>query len=96
MGLTLYFVLGAVVALVETGPYLASVARMIRAAGRRVAQADEVELAQLVQLHEVLSEATTVAVAGMRARGCSWAYVGSALGITRQSAQERWGEKRTA
>jgi hypothetical protein len=33
------------------------------------------------------------AVARARADGCSWADVGDAAGITRQSAHERWGRR---
>jgi len=35
----------------------------------------------------------TEAVKGLRARGYSWAEIGSRLGITRQAAQQRWGQR---
>lgn len=71
--------------------YLAAAERFIRAAGRRVAEADEFELAELVALRGPLEEAIREAIAGQRGYGRSWAHIGAALGITRQSAQERYG-----
>lgn len=35
--------------------------------------------------------ALDTAVAGAREAGLSWAQIGAALGISRQSAHERWG-----
>jgi hypothetical protein len=83
---------------VETVRFIRATGRMVRAAGRRVAGEDEEELRELIGLHVVVAESVQFAVDGMRARGCSWAYVASATGVTRQSAQERWGkrERRTA
>lgn len=78
---------------VEALPYIAFARRIIRGAGRRVADADEFELAELVELRNELEDAIRLAVVGQRARGRSWAYIGDALGIKRQSAQERYGEK---
>lgn len=77
---------------VETDEFLSMVKRMIRAAGRRVADADELELEALLALREELDTAVRVAVLGQRATlGRSWAWVGAALGITRQAAQQRYG-----
>lgn len=78
---------------VETMDYLQAAKRFIRAAGRRVADADEVELRELLALQEVFDEAVSTAVDGMRARGLSWAYIASATGTTRQAAFQRWGRK---
>ncbi len=76
---------------------IATARRFIRAAGRRVGEeGDEHELAKLVALRDELEEAIRVAVVGQRRWGRSWAYVGAALGITRQSAQERYGSRRVA
>lgn len=77
---------------VETTEYLGMVSRMIRAAGRRVADADETELAALVALHADLDTAIQAAVLGQRATlGRSWGWVGRGLGISRQAAQQRFG-----
>lgn len=76
---------------VETTSFLQAARRFIRAAGRRVADADEIELADLLSLYPVLDEAVGTAIQGMRSRGCSWAYIAKATGTTRQGAQQRWG-----
>lgn len=71
----------------ETLEYLAAARRFIRAAGKRVADAE------LVALRQELEAAIVVAVQGQRSYGRSWAYIGAALGMKRQSAQERYGER---
>lgn len=76
---------------VETTEYLGMLRRMIRAAGRRVADADEIELRDLLALQDELDGAILTAIRGMRARGQSWAYIAQATGTTRQAAQMRWG-----
>ena len=76
---------------VETASYLAAAKRFIRAAGKRVADADEVELAQLLELQSTVEEAIQTAVDGQRARGKSWAYIALATGKTRSAAFQRWG-----
>ncbi|GAA5205886.1 hypothetical protein [Microbacterium kyungheense] len=80
----------------ETMEYLGFASRAIAAAGRRVGDADEFELAELVALRAVLEEAILTGIQGQRARGRSWAHIGDALGITRQAAQERYTPKRPA
>lgn len=77
----------------EPAETIAAARRFIRAAGRNTADADEFELAELVALRDELEAAIRVAVVGQRRWGRSWAYVGAALGITRQSAQERYGPR---
>lgn len=67
------------------------VRRMIRAHGRRCANADPEDLAELVDVARSLDEAITEAVAGMRANGFSWGQIAGPLGITRQAAQQRYG-----
>lgn len=78
---------------VETIEYLKAAARFIRAAGRRVAEADEIELAELLKLQAVYDEAVQTAVDGIRERGMSWQYIASATGTTRQAAYQRWGRQ---
>jgi hypothetical protein len=78
---------------VETMDYLSMVRRMIRAAGKRVAWADEPELRELVDMRKHLDEAIQHAVERQRDRGVTWQRIGDALGITRQAAQERFKVK---
>lgn len=54
---------------------------------------DEELLAEMVwaqTAHENVDRAVTRHVAALRARGVSWARIGNALGMTRQSAWERF------
>ncbi|WP_025159375.1 hypothetical protein [Leifsonia aquatica] len=80
---------------VETLDYVEFARRIIRAAGERVADGDEFELAELASLRDDLERAITKAVKGQRSYGRSWAYIGGALGIKRQSAQERYTDRST-
>lgn len=76
---------------VETLDFIAAARRFIRAAGKRVGDADEAELAALLELRAEVDRAVDVAVAGMRARGLSWGWIGQGVGMTRQAARQRWG-----
>lgn len=67
--------------------------RMIRAAGRRVADADEFELAHLVHLRNEFDQAIETAIHGQRSSGRSWEHIGLALGISRQGAFQRYGKR---
>lgn len=75
---------------IETAPWLKFAKRIIRRAGERVAEADDWELAELASLREDIEAAIATAVAGQRAMGRSWQYIGDALGVKRQTAQERF------
>lgn len=77
----------------ETPAYVDFVKRIIRRAGKRVASGDEWELGELISLREEVEDAVTTAVAGLRERGESWQYIADGLGVTRQSAYERYGKK---
>jgi hypothetical protein len=78
---------------VETTEYLAMLRRMIRAAARRVADADEVELGTLIALENDLHDAIAAAVDGQRAAGRSWTAIAAATGTTRQAAHARWARQ---
>jgi len=78
---------------VETMDYLGAARRFIRAAGRRVGECDEVELAELLALRAVVDEAVAVAVAGQRTYGKSWAAIARGTGTTREAAWQRWGKR---
>lgn len=75
---------------VETMDYLSMLRRMIRAAGRRVAESDEPELAALLALRLDLDAAITAAVQGQHEGGRSWSAIGAAGGMSKQAAAKRW------
>lgn len=81
---------------VETSEYIAAARRFIRAAGRRVADGDDVELREIVSLYSELDAAVAYGVgdqtSGIKSRQ-SWAYIGKALGISREAAFAKWGKK---
>jgi hypothetical protein len=81
---------------VETKEFGAMVTRMIRAYGRRVANADMEDLTDMVAMRALLDEAITTAVSHLRDHHeFSWAAIGDAVGTTRQAAQQRYGRKDT-
>jgi DNA-binding phage protein len=73
--------------------YLEMLGRLLRAAGRRVADADEPELARLLQVRNEVDAAIIAAIQGQRARGRSWAAIAAATGTTRQAAHEKWSRR---
>lgn len=73
--------------------YLGAARRFIQAAGRRVGECDEPELAQLLALQTTLDESIADAVAGQRRHGKSWAGIALATGTTREAAYQRWGRR---
>lgn len=80
----------------ETHEYAAMMRRMLAAHGRRVADADPEDLADLIALRGSLDAAIGDAVRGQRSSfGTSWSDIGRALGITRQAAQQRYGKTTT-
>ena len=76
---------------VENDAYLVFVARVITAAGKRVATGDVEALPDLAHLAADLDAALITAVQGLREFGYSWEQIASRLGVTRQAAQQRWG-----
>lgn len=77
---------------VETAAFAGMVRRMIRAYSRRVAAGDPEDLTVMLEVRAAFDEAIADAVAGLRSEwDASWADIGRAAGITRQSARERWG-----
>ena len=76
---------------VENDEFGEFVARILRAYSVRVARGDIEALAHLWRLQGELDEAIETAVEGLRAEGWSWAEIGRRLGMTKQSAHERWG-----
>jgi len=77
---------------IETTEFLGAARRFIRAAGRRVGQCDEHELAALLALRDDLDTAIAEAVEGQRSYGKSWADIASATGASREAAYQKWGK----
>lgn len=77
----------------ENDEYAAALRRMAIAYGRRVGEADPYDLADLIDLADVLQAATAQAVKRLHRRGYSWTEIGDGAGISRQAAQQRWGPK---
>lgn len=77
---------------VETMDYLGAAARFIRAAGRRVGECDEHELAALLQLRHTLDTAIAAAIEGQRSNGKSWAGIARGTGTSREAAYQKWGK----
>lgn len=77
---------------VETPEFGAMVRRMIRAYGRRVADADPEDLGDMVELRDALEQSILLAIDGQRRRDVSWTDIGRALGISRQGAFQRYGK----
>jgi hypothetical protein len=77
---------------VENDEYAAFLRRVIRAYSRRVAAGDIEAITAMARLADDLEDATRQAITGLRASGYSWADIAMRLGITRQGAQQRWGQ----
>jgi hypothetical protein len=75
---------------VENEEFAAFSARIIRAAGRRIAAGDVDALPALAALSAELDTAITHAVTGLREAGYSWAEIAARLGVTRQAAHQRF------
>jgi hypothetical protein len=76
---------------VENADYSAMVGRMVRAYGRRLADADPSDLPDALAIMGELDRAIGQAVVSMRGAGFSWADVAAYTGTSRQAAQQRWG-----
>ena len=77
---------------VENDEYAAFARRVLRAYGRRITQGDIDAITELNDLFEEVESALGRAVLGLRLLGYSWADIGKRLGVTRQSAHERWSD----
>ena len=76
----------------DTTDFASMMRRMIRAHGRRVADGDIEDLAELIGLADELDNVIRDTIHHMRHRQeFSWAAIASATGVTRQAAQQRWG-----
>lgn len=77
--------------MVENKDYFKMLARMVKAAGKRVAQGDGEDLLHFRQLQIEIDNAMLAAVTGLRRQGHSYAYIAKALGVSRQYVYQKWG-----
>jgi hypothetical protein len=80
-------------AVVENPEYAAFARRILKACARRIATGDIESLALMAELTDTIDSSIRDAVTGLREHGYSWADIGSRLGVTRQAAQQRWGNR---
>ena len=79
---------------VENDEFGQFIRRVIRAYGRRIATGDVEALRDLLALATEVEAATDNAVEGLRDFGYSWGEIAQRLGVTRQAAHQRWGDRR--
>lgn len=84
---------------VETGEFSKFVRRIVRAYGRRVGDADEPEILEMLEIHKefeaviakaMISYVSIEADTNPRMRTRSWATIGRMTGMTRQGARQKW------
>jgi len=78
---------------VENAEYASFARRILRAYARRVADGDVEALRSLVLLPSDVDAVTRTAVHGLREFGYSWSEIADRLGVSRQAAQMRYGDK---
>ncbi len=81
--------------MVENQEYFKMLARMIRAAGRRVEKGGNGEdLLHLRRLRVEIDNAMAEAVSGLGRQGYSLGYIATCLGVSRQHVHQKWGKPR--
>ena len=78
---------------VENPEYLSFARRILRAYGRRVAAGDVEALRALALFPSEVESVTREAIRGLREFGYSWMEIAARLGVSRQAAQMRYGER---
>jgi hypothetical protein len=82
---------------VENTEFLGMLGRLMHAAGRRVGDMDIETLGEMFTLLTEQTEATLGETCwALRRRGFSWRLIGEQLGMTKQSAWERFAKYRPA
>jgi hypothetical protein len=77
---------------VENPEYASFARRVLKAYARRVAGGDIEALRELSVFVSDVDAATRVAVAGLRRWGYSWTDIANRVGMSKQAAQQRWGD----
>lgn len=76
---------------VENGEFAGFTRRILAAYARRIATGDVEGLAALVDFHTEVDNLTRTTVQALRDFGYSWAEISARLGVTKQAAQQRFG-----
>ena len=76
----------------ENDEFAAMARRVMSAMIKRAANGDPEDLALVRQVIDSAEASLVIAVAGLREQGHSWTQVGEALGMTKQSAWERFSK----
>ena len=79
---------------VENDDYAAFTRRVLHSHAKRIAAGDIEGLHALAALAADIDTAQRTAITGLRDQGYSWADIAARLGVTRQAAQQRWGDSR--
>jgi hypothetical protein len=73
----------------EVGDTAGAARRMIRALGRRVGEADPIDLQLITDLEGELEAALLVAIQGQRAAGFSLSEIGEGMSVSKQAVAKR-------
>jgi len=74
---------------VENDEYMAMLRRVIRTAGRRIAEGDVEALADLIKLHDELGDVIAHAAGELHARGYAWSEIAARTGTSLQAVRQR-------
>lgn len=77
---------------VENDDFGAFFLRILMAFRRRVARGDIEALTALWEARTELDREIHAAVSGLRAHDWSWSEIGKRVGMSKQAAQQRWGQ----
>ena len=72
---------------------LNSIERMLKAAARRVGDADEFDLEHLVKIRDLAEKAVVDAVRLQKESGKTWEEISLGLGTTRQGAFQKYSKR---
>jgi hypothetical protein len=80
-------------AAVENPEYAAFARRVLREYARGITAGDIESLILMAQLSDTIDASIRGAMTGLREHGYSCAEIGARLGVTRQAAHQRWGNR---
>lgn len=77
----------------ENKLFYAAVYRMTKAAYKRASAGDPEELKEFGDFFTFVREIERQTIQHYRSQGYTWEHIGSAFGLSRQAAFNRWGRK---